>query len=72
MLLLHVRDFGFILLYKLSNGVAHNTHRNSFCDSIQTDRLDIMALQYPGEANLVETPYGDYNDKVRSYQCLRI
>lgn len=68
--LLHVRSSLFpwsILIldcYQLTHSI-----RNSYCDSVFNDRHDVIALEYPGTADLRNLQQGDYNDGFYSYQC---
>lgn len=50
-------------------GFSCNFYTNSYCDSIFNDRHDVIALAYPGTADLRRLPQGDYNDDFYSYQC---
>jgi hypothetical protein len=79
MLVLHVRFSPSLLfpfpLFALtrfdSTEVVLTKRRNEFCDGLKTDRSDVIQVTYPGIANLVESPKGDLNDRLKGYVCLK-
>ncbi|KAF2130803.1 hypothetical protein P153DRAFT_286979, partial [Dothidotthia symphoricarpi CBS 119687] len=44
---------------------------NAFCRRLASDGSDNISVSYPGEPNLLDTHAGNWNDKVRSYNCFK-
>ncbi|KAH7392711.1 hypothetical protein BKA66DRAFT_412464, partial [Pyrenochaeta sp. MPI-SDFR-AT-0127] len=47
-------------------------YTNSDCRPFARDGSDFVELTYPGNANLLVTDKGDYNDKLYSYLCFKL
>ncbi|CAO2650978.1 Nn.00g092750.m01.CDS01 [Neocucurbitaria sp. VM-36] len=45
---------------------------NSYCRPLASDGSDTLGLTYPGNANLLVTENGNFNDKVYSYLCFKL